>query len=138
MDKLAKTRAEVERLYKLVSDPVLGGEDLMLGERNAYFRILKYIDSMQEEYASGDLEKAVELYADNMEVSAGCGTEFTTEELKDAIMFGANYQKQQLMKDAVDTKIISDGCFPIIKYQLPLTYDCKIGDKVKLIIVKEE
>ena len=57
MDKLAKTRAEVERLYKLVSDPVLDGEDLMLGERNAYFRILKYIDSMQEESASGDLEK---------------------------------------------------------------------------------
>jgi hypothetical protein len=47
---------------------------------------------------------------------------------------------EEMMKDACDTKITTDkgSIFPIIKYQLPLTYDCKIGDKVKLIIIKEE
>ena len=52
----------------------------------------------------------------------------------------AEWQKQKMMKDACDTKITTDkgSIFPIIKYQLPLTYDCKIGDKVKIIIVKED
>ena len=57
-----------------------------------------------------------------------------------AWMRACEWQKQQMMKDACDTKITTDkgSIFPIIKYQLPLTYDCKIGDKVKIIIIKEE
>ena len=47
-----------------------------------------------------------------------------------------------IRSEDADSKITTDGNyifpFPIIKYQLPLTYDCKIGDKVKLIIIKED
>ena len=53
---------------------------------------------------------------------------------------GRDSMEEDMMKDAIETKITCDdnSRFPIIKYQLPLTYDCKIGDKVKLIIIKED
>jgi hypothetical protein len=41
--------AEIKRRKELVSDPILSGNDLMIGERNAYFNLLSFIDSMQEE-----------------------------------------------------------------------------------------
>ena len=46
--------AEIKRRKELVSDPILSGNDLMIGESNAYFNLLSFIDSMQEESVSED------------------------------------------------------------------------------------
>lgn len=47
--------AEIKRRRKLVSDPILSGNDLMIGERNAYFNLLSFIDTL--EVKEVDLEK---------------------------------------------------------------------------------
>jgi hypothetical protein len=39
--------AEIERRRKLVSDPILSGNDLMIGERNALFNLLSFIDTLE-------------------------------------------------------------------------------------------
>lgn len=39
--------AEIERRKKLVSDPILLGNDLMIGERNALFNLLSFIDTLE-------------------------------------------------------------------------------------------
>ena len=58
--------AEIKRRRKLVSDPILSGNDLMIGEKNALFNLLSFIDTLevkgvQEEPASEDLAKNPEL-----------------------------------------------------------------------------
>ena len=68
-------------------------------------------------------------------------SEYDKTKLSEAIqMIEAN--GTWIRSEDADSKITTDGNyifpFPIIKYQLPLTYDCKIGDKVKLIIIKED
>lgn len=44
-----KIRAEIERMKRVVDDPILSDNDLIIGERNAYIRILSFIDSLKEE-----------------------------------------------------------------------------------------
>ena len=39
--------AEIKRRKELVSDPILLGNDLMIGERNAYFNLLSFIDTLE-------------------------------------------------------------------------------------------
>ena len=39
--------AEIKRRKKIVSDPILSGSDLMIGERNAYFGLLSFINSLE-------------------------------------------------------------------------------------------
>lgn len=38
---------EIERRRKLVSDPILSGDDLMIGERNALFDLLSFINTLE-------------------------------------------------------------------------------------------
>ena len=47
--------AEIKKRRKLVSDPILSGNDLMIGERNALFNLLSFIDTL--EVKEMDLEK---------------------------------------------------------------------------------
>ena len=49
--------AEIKRRRKLVSDPILAGDDLMIGERNALFNLLSFIDTL--EVKEVDLEKEI-------------------------------------------------------------------------------
>lgn len=39
--------AEIKRRKELVSDPILSGDDLMIGERNALFNLLSFIESLE-------------------------------------------------------------------------------------------
>lgn len=50
--------AEIKRRKELVSDPILLGNDLMIGERNAYFNLLPFLDTI--EVKEVDLEKEVD------------------------------------------------------------------------------
>ena len=40
--------AEIERRKELVSDPIFNTNDLLIGERNAYFNLLSFIDTLQK------------------------------------------------------------------------------------------
>ena len=58
IDKAALV-AEIERRRKLISDPILSHEDLMIGEENALFNLLSFINTL--EVKEVDLEKEIEL-----------------------------------------------------------------------------
>ena len=59
--------AEIEKRRKLVSDPILSGDDLMIGERNALFNLLSFIDTL--EVKEVDFEKESELIANGIMIS---------------------------------------------------------------------
>lgn len=118
--------------------------------------MLLFIDSLQEENASEDLEEAARKWEDKVYLENGwqdeCGTPHAPfSEIGNAFMAGAEWQKNQMkealqteyekgrfdmreeiMKDAVDGEYW-DGS--IYLDNRPTEY--KDGDKVKIIIVKE-
>lgn len=50
----------------------------------------------------------------------------------------ANWQKQLMMKDAIEVEIIDPGTYTIIKTIDDTVLYGRYGDKVKLLIIKEE
>lgn len=149
-NKVKLIKQELEKRLSLLWDLIPEGEkvlqdDFTKDDANNLVKytelesLLRFIDSLPEEH-NEDLEEAAN---DLTKIYAGEGC---VDPKREGFAFyvgfknGAKWQKQQMMKDAADSKITTDGnsIFPIIKYQLPLTYDCKIGDKVKLIIIKEK
>lgn len=63
IDKAAVV-AEIERRRKLVSDPILSGNDLMIGERNALFDLLSFLDTL--EVKEVDFEKEIKNRIDSL------------------------------------------------------------------------
>jgi len=90
---------------------------------------LKYIQAIAHHFAEWQKQKDKQLIGATQKISFQHGYDE-----------GRFDMREEMLKDACDTKITTDknSIFPIIKYQLPLTYDCKIGDKVKIIIIKPE
>lgn len=86
------------------------------------------IEALKEEPVSEDLEQAAKEYADEQSVQAG---------IQSAFIAGGQWQKQQMMKNAVDVGIDSsrsDGK-TILSGNF---FRYNTGDKVKIIIVKED
>ena len=105
-------------------------------------KILSAIDSMQEEPVSEDLEEAAKIYArgeyDRKNPSSlpwqckGCYSPLIY-----AFKDGAIWQKQQMMKETICTTMQEDDCGDIVP-TIANQKGFKIGDKVKLIIIKED
>ena len=53
--------AEIKRRKELVSDPILSGDDLMIGERNAFFNLLSFLDTL--EVKEVDLNREMQAFA---------------------------------------------------------------------------
>ena len=146
-DKVQKIREEVERrmnCFKNERNTLLKASDnnLSLGARIAMCEeILSFIDSMQEEPVSEDLEKEVNKYFHAL--YSGWTDEqrkedFLVEELcTNVARHFANWQKEQMMNGAIELPLYLDGDFLTIDYDFTES-GFKVGDKVKLIIIKEE
>lgn len=126
-----KIRVEIERRLKGLSDGCVG-------QRFAYQTLLSFIDSLQEEPVSEELEEEIDAWCQN--VITGLPI------VKEAARHFADWQKQQMMKDAVHAIVDSPFRmeFPNIypDYRELKDYCDKNGikddDKVKLIIIKED
>lgn len=124
--------------------------------------ISEFIDSLQKEPVSEDLEYASEKYAcrfssskyghDKIKATFKDGAKWQSKKEQDiietaedhAFLAGANWQKGQMMKDAVD----ADAVFDYYDNQnrlyvsilatdvLAKKYSLKDGDKLKIIIIK--
>lgn len=102
----------------------------------------------QEEPASDDMEQASRDYADN-HYADFAGSEEDEENYwcsRFGFKAGADWQKQQMMKEALDGEICipnaystleEKGCL-IARAKVPVGGRFKFGDKVKVIIVKED
>lgn len=62
----------------------------------------------------------------------------TWHDVEMACKLGSNWKKEQMMKDAIDLKINRDTLYDLKPIIHEKYLDYKIGDKVKVIIVKEE
>ena len=118
-----------------------------------------YWEMLGEEPVSDDLEEAYEKYADERlkiirpdiyDSSYSRSTKMTFDlfegyELETAFEEGANWQKEQMMKDATEAVVaIDSGGYPYIDKTIELyDYDkdeplAKKGDKYKVILIKED
>jgi len=125
-----KIKAEIERLkaWQPIATPSLD-------------KLLSFIDSLKEEPVNEELEEAAIMhYKDVMEYEAKTG-------LKPAYMTsfkaGANWQKQQIMSKAVSLVVKEfygegDEVAWLIRPSKILDKKFHIGDKVKIILIKEE
>jgi hypothetical protein len=130
-------RAEIERLQDGLMDAK--GRFCTNAAESAYHilcHLENFIDSMQEEPVSEDLEHAVNAYigyAPEVDESS------STYGKRQAFKAGANWQKQQMMKDAVSAKITevyypTDSCLEV-EVTLPKN---RFEDGDKILIIKED
>ena len=150
-----KIRAEIERRINAIDlDSIEDWRYRLQREHDIELMkdILSFIDSMQEEPASEDLEEAAQNYTKEEYCVNWKEFEHTRDSGFTAMYHfksGANWQKQQMMKEAIEADVfeVSDNDCSIYGYShLELSVDeehlydrnLKDGDKVKIIIVKEE
>ena len=125
-------------LYEMLSKTANGGGELGgLAVQMAVEALRK-----QEEPVSEDLEEAVNAYIGYPPEVDECSSVYGKRQ---AFKAGAKWQKQQLLKDAIDATVCGDaGGYPYVNRTIELyDYDndiplAKVGDKVKLIIIKED
>ena len=98
MSKVEKIKAEIERLKNELSD---NKERLSLGEiiavNNCYNNLIFFINSLEEEPISKDLEEAAHLYIDT---TIECFDSEDNPCCYPAFIAGAQWQKANLWKDA--------------------------------------
>lgn len=141
MTQVEKIKAEIEKLrdyqisciksnYRLTGKP----EENIILECN---KLLSFINSMQAESVSEDLEEACEQLAENARKHKAetLSPFFSPIDYKQGVIDGANWQKEQMLKDAADANV-SFGQPVLLAKSIP-TNVAKDGDKVKLIIIKE-
>ena len=100
--------------------------------------LLRELGDMQEELVSEDLHIAAKEYANSITEKAGYRIQ-----IRRAVVYGAQWQKEQLMAKTVDVEVKVDaGGYPYIP-QIELYDYCediplaKEGDKYKVVLIKE-
>ena len=119
----------------------------------AYNQLLSFIDSLPEEPVSEELEKELSAYVNSKEYTNSIGTsgllliarhianwqkekdQSVIELAEDhAMLAGMEKMKEEMMAKAVDAKLLEGH---LIR-QKGVTHPLHIGDKVKVIIIKED
>lgn len=139
MSNIEKIKAAIERL-KAENRNIRcqHNENYCTGYDDAFSDLLSVIDSLPEEKPSEDLEEAAENLFETIEIQEH--ENIFEDTFKKIFIAGAERQKAKMMKDAVEGEIVKD----IYNNKLALTAKninldgFKFGDKVKMIIVKEE
>jgi hypothetical protein len=97
------------------------------------------IKALYEEPVSEDLEEAIGECCsnpDNFATWIGGKDNDDIPLIIKAIKFGAKWQKQQMLTKAINTKASLTMSVPCICISLPLGVN--VGDKVKVIVIKED
>jgi hypothetical protein len=92
-----------------------------------------------------DLENEIKQYIDNhRDVEVGkADTQFNCYDMEEIARYFTNWQKEQLMKNAIDVTVhIEAGNYPYIPQMELYDYDkdvplAKEGDKYKVVLIKE-
>lgn len=140
-----KIIAEIERLYCEEAEKYDTSQEI--GAKRILDELSKFINSIPaaEEQPSEELEKEIESYLiTNRQYAGGDEEDLWGDDcIRDAIKYGAQWQKEQMMKSAIDAVIVNDemsgcvvdceqGCLVLESH----TY--AIGQKLKLLIIKED
>ena len=111
--------------------------------------VIDCINFLPAEQPSEELEKEIESYlVTNRQYAGGDEEELWGDDcIRDAIKHGTQWQKEQMMKNCLyDTEvmmhtklqnteylILANGILP----HIPVSFGLNVGDKVKILIVKE-
>ena len=142
-DKVQKIKQEIERRIKEGSSK----NDISEGAL-ALDSLLDFIDSLPEESGcevnfttkNEDLEEEIDRYYSDWQFD----DDTIYKDMRDICRHFAEWQKHQMMKDAVETTIVNDwqygkdpdhAIIPAIHQRIE---GFNIGDRVKIIIVKED
>ena len=145
-------KEKLERMKKLADGMYYAAQYLTTdasGLRKAMEEYHRFIitEYNKQELASEDLEKASKewliprldkSYADYGERKMMELTHFDGYAMLDAVEFGAQWQKEQMMKDAVEIKINRDTLYDLKPLIHERYLDYKIGQKVKIIILPSD
>lgn len=93
-----------------------------------------------------ELEKLMQFTADELiqgtptDGHGGVSVDSVKQLIKSAVQIGANWRKDTFERDAVigEVTVPASSSFKQIRYKLPKDTEYKIGDKVKLAILKDE
>lgn len=151
---IEKIRAEVERRKTIQLKRIQDGDmvDAAPYDKNeAYNEILSILSDLEKEEKpiEGLEEEITEFISNNYEVDyyeglKHLGEYLHTYDVEEIARHFAQWQKEQMMKEAVEGYvdkdfIVTEGPFYFIRsVNLDLPNGFKEGDKVKLIIVKED
>ena len=94
------------------------------------------IDALSRSSLPSELDEAAEKYVSTLCDRADEGLRIDTT-LESAFIAGAKWQKEQMMKEAVEGEVFLNP-YPTISLDDCKDYDFKDGDKVRIIIIKEE
>lgn len=141
--KLIDKSTLVAELNRLIAELVEEGENTMFeqGRISAFEDVkvfinhtleVKEVDLGEDEPVSNDLEKAAVLY--NKKINFVVGGEVPNQDF----IAGAQWQKEQMIKDAYTG--IYDCCDDTswIEFKGWLLSTSEVGEKIKLVIIKEE
>ena len=129
MTQIEQIKAEVERRYKLLQIGAHGA--FRNGKVEALREVRDFINSLQAEPVSEGLEKEIHNQAIKLHTAP------TYEELRNFALHFVEWQKEQMLAKAVDGEV---GYWNIRGLSINMELPSKLeeGDKVKLIIVKED
>lgn len=129
-EQVKKIRDEIERLKKKLLDHIIIQSDFSYAQRCAHQlnKIIRFIDALQEEPVSEDLEKEIDRWSKKQYYNDSEKCVFAV-----VARHFAEWQKQHMMKDAVDATIPIHG-----QIWIDNNTSYKAGDKVKVIITKED
>ena len=150
MDKIEKILSEIERRKKSLRAGICNDQAFTRKQKNEMLvaseelsRLKRFIDSIPDEQISDDLEGAARLYAIPhymKDIDMHYIEEYPYDPgLEVAFKAGAEWQKEQMMKEAVEGYVNyyeDSGGILMAEAQVGCPYHN--GDKVKIIIVKEE
>ena len=136
MTNKEKIISEIQRRISLFRKDGKLGSDTEI----ALYGLINFINSMQEDPVSDDLEVEFNRFLDEVEgVPRMWHSEEQIEWAMDVARHFAIWQKQQIMKEAIEAYVDQVEYPGSTWIQLSETpKDLKDGDKVKLIIIKEE
>ena len=137
-EKLEAIKAEIKRLNSLIIDRCYLSEyerGCNDGKENTLDDLLRFIDSLPEEPISEELEEAANNFLTGF---YGVGEPHNPTDIG-IFEAGAQWDRQLLMKDAIDTIMVYDVLNDLIPGIEDLsTNGYTVGDKVKVIIIKDE
>lgn len=147
---------QIEQIYTKI-DKLLEGEapshDQQCVFDDGYFTgigaVSKFLDTLPDEQPSKDLEEAKEAYCNEHNDDCFDAIGDKCPHIRKAFVAGAKWQKEQMLKDAIEGKVayFERKEVAVVHYDDPIgdtmcyfapSDRLEVGDKVKIIIVKEE
>ena len=148
MDKIGRIYEEIERLKEKAerrphATPLEGFE--CMGKIKMCNELLSFLHTLLEE-SDKNLDEAAEDFAegewDGVVVDTDGNPLYSQDEIEYTFKAGAEWQKEQMLKNAVETEVWSyssdEDLRAIPLFGIDKFNNLKDGDKVKVIVLKEE